>query len=266
MGAAKEVKMWIIRKSKGLLIPLILLAIWHIGSVLEAWNPYIIPSPAKVMQTTLHLLEGGSLINHVMVSLNRVFVGFFFAFFLAFPLGVLVGRIGKLLDYLEPILEFVRHIPPLATVPMLVLLFGIGEAPKLVIIVMATFFPVFLNTLNGVVHCDPKLLEVGQSYGFSSRDKFLMIILPSSLPHILMGMRIGLGYSWRALIGAELIAAFSGIGYMILDAQQLSRPDVIIVGILTIGILGTIIDFLFFKLAHYFTPWKDLKEVQHGWG
>ena len=147
------------------------------------------------------------------------------------------------------ILEFIRHIPPIACIPMLILWLGIGESSKMAVIILAAFFPIFLNTLNGVINCDSKLLEVGDIFGFSIREKFFKIILPSAIPYVTVGMRLGLGYSWRALIGAELIAASSGIGYMIMDAEQLSRPDIIIVGIVTIGMLGYIIDLLFFSLT-----------------
>ncbi|KJF27391.1 ABC transporter permease [Clostridium aceticum] len=252
------------KKIKGWFIPIMIILIWTIGSALELWNAYIIPSPMRTLQSTIRLLENGTLFKHIVASLNRVLIGFIVAFFLAFPLGIMLGMKTKLIHYFNPILEFVRHVPPLATVPMLILWFGIGEMSKIVIIILASFFPIFLNTLNGVLHCDKKLLEVGESFGLSSYEKFYKIILPATLPYIFVGMRLGLGYSWRALIGAELVAASSGIGYMILDAQQLSRTDVVIVGILTIGILGSAIDYLFFKLTQYFTILKE-GDQQHGW-
>jgi sulfonate transport system permease protein len=252
-------------KLKGFYIPLLLLATWMIGSGFGFWNPYIIPPPAKVLATAQQLVLSGELFEHAAVSLYRVFAGFTVAFSLAFPLGVLVGMNRRWVPYCEPILEFLRHIPPLATIPMLILWFGIDETSKLVIIVLATFFPIYLNTVNGIIHCNPKLLEVGRSFRFSRRQQFGRIILPAILPYVLIGMRLGLGYSWRSLIGAELIAAAAGIGYMILDAEQLSRPDIIVVGILTIGILGSMIDYAFFRLTRFATPWGDGKEL-HGWG
>jgi sulfonate transport system permease protein len=143
----------------------------------------------------------------------------------------------------------------MAAVPMLILWFGIGEASKLVIIVMATFFPIFLNTVQGISQCDPGLKEVARLFGYSKSQALRLVVLPSALPYILTGMRLGLGYSWRSLIAAELIAASSGLGYMILDAQQLSRPDVVLVGILVIGCLGSLMDmalsYLTVRLAPY---------------
>jgi sulfonate transport system permease protein len=107
------------------------------------------------------LITKGILFKHVLISLYRVFAGFSLAFLIAFPLGIILGMNKKLLPYFEPSLEFIRHIPPLAVIPMLILWFGIGETSKLIIIVLASFFPIFLNTLNGVIYCDNKLLEVG---------------------------------------------------------------------------------------------------------
>jgi sulfonate transport system permease protein len=131
---------------------------------------------------------------------------------------------------------------------------------------MATFFPIFFNTLHGVASCDNKLLEVARSFGMSRGQTFRQVVLPASLPAVLVGMRLGLGYSWRALVGAELIAASSGIGYMILDAEQLSRPDLVIIGILTIGIMGTLIDLVFFALTQKLIPWKVGEDANYGRG
>lgn len=234
---------------KGLILPVSILIIWQLTSMTGVLNTYIIPPPVEILDTAIMLIKKGVLSKHLMVSMYRVFLGFVAAFILAFPTAVLVGIIQGLEYYLTPFLEFVRHIPPIACIPMLILWLGIGEAPKIAVIILATFFPIFLNTLSGVVNCDEKLLEVGDNFGFSVKEKFFKIILPSAMPSVIVGMRLGLGYSWRALIGAELIAASSGIGYMIMDAEQLSRPDIIIVGIVTIGLLGYIIDFFFFSLT-----------------
>ena len=124
----------------------------------------------------------------------------------------------------------------------------------MIIIILAAFFPMFLNIEQGVKGCDPKLLEVGTLLGFDRWQKFFRIVLPSAVPDILVGMRIGMGYSWRAIIGAEMIAASKGLGYLILDAQQMSRSDKILVGIIVIGIIGIICDrvwvFLLKKFLH----------------
>lgn len=242
---------------KGLFIPAVLLLLWLGVAKLRLISFYIIPPPEQVLATALGLLANGTLFKHLSTSFYRVMAGFGISFLFAFPLAVLLGMNRRLAPYINPPVEFVRHIPPLACIPMLILWFGIGEASKLAVIIMAAFFPIFLNTLNGISQCDSKLLEVGDAFGLSGREKFCRIIFPASLPAIIVGMRLGLGYSWRALIGAELVAASAGIGYMILDAEQISRSDIVIIGILTIGLVGYSIDYLFLKIAQYGMPWAQ---------
>ncbi|MHC1745829.1 MAG: ABC transporter permease [Negativicutes bacterium] len=250
---------------KGIIIPLVIVLLWLFGSLTGFFNSYLLPSPVTIAGTMASLIETGVLFKHIGISLYRVLFGFALTFMLAFPLAVILGMNKKWNDYFDPILDFIRHVPPLACIPILILWFGIGEPPKIAIIMLATFFPVFLNTLNGVLGCDKKLLEVGQVFEFTALERFRKIILPSALPSIILGMRLGLGYSWRSLIGAELIAASSGIGYMIIDAEQISRPDIIFVGIITIGVFGYCIDYGFLKLTDYFMPWED-RQVDYGRG
>lgn len=251
---------------KGFYIPAAICLVWVVGSHFSLWNSYIIPPPADVASAFLQLSSDGTLTKHLLISVYRVFVGFCVAFCLAFPLAVLLGMFKRLPIYFDISLEALRHIPPLATIPMLILWFGIGELPKLLIVVMATFFPIFFNTLHGIASCDIKLVEVARSFGMNRREIFRHVVLPASLPSVMVGMRLGLGYSWRALVGAELIAASSGIGYMILDAEQLSRPDLVIIGILTIGVMGTLIDLVFFALTRKLIPWKVGESTDYGRG
>ncbi len=251
------------KKLKGFVIPLIIIFIWWFGSIFHMFNDYIIPSPITIFSTAVELIKNGILIKSLAVSFARVFIGFFITFIIAFPMAIILGMKKELISYFEPFLEFMRHVPPIAVIPILILWFGIGEISKLAVIFLATFFPIFSSTLNGVTNYDKKLLEVGQVFGFNNRDKFLKIILPQAIPSIITGLQLGLGYSWRSLMGAELIAASSGIGYMIMDAEQLSRPDIILVGIFSIGILGYAVDYIFIKATSRFMHSYE-KEVDHG--
>ncbi len=248
---------------KGIVIPLIIIFVWWTGSILHIFNDYIIPNPLNICSTGFELIKNGILIKNLGVSFSRVILGFFITFIIAFPMAILVGMKKESMSYLEPFLEFMRHIPPIAVIPILILWFGIGEVSKLAVIFLATFFPIFSNTLNGITNYDEKLLEVGQVFEFNNRDKFLKIILPQAIPSIITGIQLGLGYSWRSLMGAELIAASSGIGYMIMDAEQLSRPDIILVGIFSIGILGYTVDYIFIKMTSKFMHSYG-KEVDYG--
>jgi sulfonate transport system permease protein len=241
----------------GFILPVIFLFLWWLLTKYEVFSAYLLPSPQATMEVFLQLCQDGTLGRNLYVSLARVFAGFFCACIAALPLGIICGRSRYFSTFCWPTLEFIRHVPPLASIPLIILWFGIDEASKLVIIFLASFFPLFLNTYSGVKNCDQRLLEVGSSLHFTSWQKVRYIQLPSALPAITVGLQLSLGYSWRALIGAELIAASSGIGYMILDAEQMSRPDVVLVGILCIGIIGSLIDWFFIHATKKLMPWQE---------
>ena len=220
------------------------LLIWQLACAYGAFSAYVLPSPGKVWTTFLRMAASGELLTDIGVSLLRVLKGFSIAFALAFLLAAL--RI--LAPGSEPcygwIVSFFRNVPPIAMIPLLILWFGIGETTKTVVIVLASFFPMYLSIVKGFTGCDPKLLEVARSFDYSRGRAFLRVILPSAVPDILVGMRTSLGYSWRAIIGAEMVAASTGLGHMILFSQQMSRTDKVIVGILAIGIVGCVTDWL----------------------
>lgn len=230
----------------------VIFAIWHIVCELEIFTAYILPSPVATFKTMFSMTLSGELVMHTLISFKRIFTGYALAFALALVLGGIAALLPKISVYYEWILEFFRNIPPLSLIAILVLWFGINEAPKIIIIILASFFPMFLSISKGLTSCDIKLIEVGKIFGFSKFEIFYKIILKSALKDIFVGMRIGFGYAMRAIIGAEMIAASSGLGYLILDAEELSRADRIFVGIFTIGICGVLIDRLFLFLIAKF--------------
>lgn len=241
---------------RGLLLPFCILSLWQLACSQQLFSPYLLPPPAQVAKEALELTASGVLFKHLAVSLRRVFFGFTLSCALALPLGIVCGQSRRFDAYCWLLLEFLRHVPPLAAVPLIILWAGIGEASKLTIIVLASFFPMFLNTYSGVHNVDNKLLEVGRSLHFNKWQQIRYIRLPASLEAIAVGMQLALGYSWRALIGAELIAASAGIGYLILDAEEMSRPDIVLVGMLAIGIIGTAIDYFFLLVLDKLFPWR----------
>lgn len=230
---------------KGLLLPLAILLLW----LLSGPGSYILPSPQKVIQTFIALLLNGKLFFHIYASLVRVLSGFILALSLSFFVILCLYFFPKLRPYVQPILNVLRHIPPLAVLSLLILWLGIGEPPKIAIVFMASFFPLMMNIESGILYCDPKLIEVGFIARFTPKNIFFRIVLPAAMPSVIAGMNIGLSYAWRSLIGAELVAASSGLGYMILDARELSRPDIILVGILSLGLVGAAIDSFFIFLT-----------------
>lgn len=240
--------------AKSLTVVFVLLLIWHFAAASGRWSAYVLPSPEKVWQTFLKMCASGEIMRHALSSLERVAVGFSISFVIGFTLSVATYLFPKAAPWYTHIMEALRHVPPMSMIPLMILWFGIGETPKLIIIVLTSFFPIYMNTLTGLKQCDRKLSEVGYSLGFSHAKIFFRILMPGALPSVLAGMRIALGYSWRSIIGAEMVAAFSGLGYMILDAQAMSRSDKVIVGIIVIGVIGFITDRLFGLIVHLLTP------------
>ena len=223
----------------------ILLALWWIVAKLEIWNAYLLPPPWKVAKTFLSMLQRGEITASIWVSLKRVLAGVTISFTLAFFAGILSSYLPSKSEYWRHLPNFMRNVPPIALISLLILWFGIGEVSKLIVIVLASVFPMYLNISKGFQECDRKLMEVGQSMGFSGWKIFFKICLPYAREDILVGLRTGLGYCWRALIGAEMFAAASGLGYTIVYAQQMSRSDKVLIGIFLIGIIGCISDWLF---------------------
>ena len=238
-------KQIVLSKIKPIIGVAILFAIWFAVTKLELFNAYVLPSPERVLESLWKMLESGELFTDISISFTRVIKGFSIAFILAFVIGTIRILVPNSEPYYEHILEFFRNVPPLSMIPLLILWCGIGEMTKTVIIVLASFFPMYLSIVNGFPGCDKRLLEVGDAFGYTAFQKFTHIVLPFALADILVGMRIGMGYSWRAIIGAEMVAASTGLGHQILFAQQMSRTDKVIVGIFVIGIVGILTDKVF---------------------
>ena len=233
------------RKAKQLIGVFVLLFVWTLVTRLGIFNSYVLPSPGNVLGTFGKMFESGEVFEDILISFVRVIKGFSIAFILAFVIGTFRTLVPVSEPYYEHILEFFRNVPPLSMIPLLILWCGIGEMTKTVIIVLASFFPMYLSIVKGFTGCDKRLLEVGTVFGYTPLKKFTHIILPVAMADILVGMRIGMGYSWRAIIGAEMVAASTGLGHQILFAQQMSRTDKVIVGIFVIGIVGILVDKMF---------------------
>ena len=224
---------------------LLVFLLWWGASVLEIWNPYLLPPPWMVAKTFQTMLLRGEIALATGVSLRRALSGFAISFALAFLCGTVTAFLPRAAECFRHLGNFLRNVPPLALISLLILWFGLGEASKLIIIVLASFFPMEMNIAKGFQSVDRRLLEVGQSLGFSPAKSFFRISLPAARADILVGMRIGMGYSWRALIGAEMFAAATGLGHMIVFAQQMSRSDKVLIGVFLIGGVGCLCDCLF---------------------
>ncbi len=233
--------------------------IWELVSTLgQRSNPQLsvmLPPPTAVFSAAYELIGRGELLTNIVDSLRRVLLAMAIAAALGIPLGLAMGWSPKTRSIVDPLLEFVRPIPPLAWVPLSILWFGIGDAQIEYIIFLAAFFPVVLNSMAGARNIDIYLVRAGLSLGARHWDLFRTVVLPGSLPNILTGLRVGLGIGWMALVAGELVAAPSGLGYMINNARTLFRSDYILLGMVLIGLLGLALDFAMQQLARIVMPW-----------
>ncbi len=257
-SSIKDISRKIIR---GLVFPVIILAIWEMAARQGVVDPYFLPSPSSISHTYIDMFGSGLLQQHLLISLQRLCYGFLIAVAVAIPMGVLVGKTRTFRHYVNPTLSFLQQIPPIAWIPIFMLWLGIDEASKVAVIVYAAFFPIFLNTVQGVISVDPKLIEVGRSFMLTTGEMIRRVYIPSAAMTIFVGLRLGLSNCWRALVGAELIAASSGLGSLIMDARNFSQADKIFVGIFTIGLAGLLIDFLLRRMESKLMPWKKMYKV-----
>ncbi len=226
------------------LTPVFIIVIWQIYSSKGLINVSVLPSPSIIFSTILDLIKSGDLFRDLGISLLRVIKGYAFGCILGITLGTLLGLSKKLDKALVILIGVLRPIPVIAWVPVLILWLGIGETSKVIVICIGTFWPVLLNTIHGIKSVNKKYLEVGNILEKRRLIILTKIIFPSALPEIFTGLRIGIGSAWMSVVGAELIAASSGIGYLISYARELSQPDVMLVGVFSIGIIGLLIDTL----------------------
>lgn len=241
-----------------LILPLGLVAAWFlVTSVTHLFPPYQLPPPEHVLETARELAKDGELWRHVSASLFRVLSGFAIGAAVAVLLGTLVGLSRAAELVLDPTLQLVRNVPSLAWVPFLLLWMGIGESPKITLIAIGGFFPVYLNLVAGIHQTDRKLVEVGYVFGMRRFELVRRIVLPSALPYLLTGLRIGLGQCWLFMVAAELIASTRGLGFLLIDGQTTVRPDIMLVGIITLAILGKLTDALVRLVERRLLHWTD---------
>jgi NitT/TauT family transport system permease protein/sulfonate transport system permease protein len=225
-----------------LVLPFLIIFAWWAFTALHLVNPYLIPSPAKVIKAARSMLQSGELQKSVLISLSMVWLGYGLSAGCALPLALLFHCQPLLKRLFRGPLEFLRAVPPLAMIPLLILWFGIGNASKLAVIILASFFPIFMDAENGFDSMDAKWLELSKTLELPFARHLFQVLLPAAFPQVVTGLRLGFGYAWRALLGAELFSSSSGLGYMITDAQEMARVDKVFVGIFAIGILGLIFD------------------------
>jgi ABC-type nitrate/sulfonate/bicarbonate transport system permease component len=232
-------------RALAMLAALVIWAVIAYGNTLtEFVNPVLLPTPLQVANVGLASTKSGELVWHVVTSLGRVAEGFGLAALAALGLGVLAGLCVPLRLMVEPVIEFIRPIPPLAFLPMFLVWFGLGEASKVAFIGYTTFFPMFVAIAASVLRVDVMLLRAAASLGASRADLIRRVVLPASLPGIIVALRVGVGLALFVIVGAEFMGADAGLGHFIMEGRTFFNPAQIVLGALLLGVLGSLINAL----------------------
>ncbi|HOS81671.1 MAG TPA: ABC transporter permease [Methanolinea sp.] len=247
------------------LLPIILVVAWEIAA-LAINNPFILPSLETVVPILINpfsasfTLGTGSLAENAAISIERVGLGFLLATAIAIPLGVLMGRSRALNDFFDSLIEILRPIPPLAWVPLALAWFKIGLTSIVFIIFIGAFFPILLNTIDGVKGVKKTWIEVATTLGASERQVLLKVVLPGAAPTVWTGLRVGFGIAWMCVVAAEWLPGISrGLGYLILYAYNFGQTNLIIAGMVVIGLIGLAIDLVFKKVEKKWFSWRGLE-------
>lgn len=242
---------------KGLALPVILIVLCELLVRSGVIEPYLLPAPSSLLQSLAELVEG-DLWQHIGVSTWRVIWGFAIGSGLGLIFAIFVGLNKQAEEFLEPSFSAIKSIPSLAWIPLLLLWLGIDEASKITLIAIGAFFPTYTNTVAAIQGVDRKLIEVARVYRLKYWQQIQQIVLPAASPGILTGLRNSLSLSWMFMIAAELIAATQGIGYLLSDGRETSRPDIVIIAIILLAILGKITDKLMKILETRLLRWRDV--------
>ena len=224
---------------------IVFLIAWELFSRFGSLNINIFPPPSVVAQESLRMLDSGMLLGDVQASLKRALAGFALGSMIAITIGLLTGRIPFVKALLEPVIQLFRPIPSIAFVPLSLFWFGLGESSKLFLVTYGVFFPVWLNTHVGVSSVDPVLIRAARCLGAEGRKLFTQIILPASLPFVVAGLRQGVAVAFIVLVAAEMLGASQGVGFRIEQSHEVFRADRMLVGLLTLGVMGGLADYMF---------------------
>lgn len=230
------------RKGSALAGLALFVGLWQGVCLLGVWPEHLLPSPYSTLVAIAELHAEGRLLPYIGTSLGRFAAGYLLAAALAVPLGLLLGWFAGARRMAYPVLQLLRPISPTAWFPFIVLWFGIGDAPAVAIIALAAFFPILFSSMSAIGHIDPTLLRVARNYGLSRLQFFGQIAVPASFPGIMVGMHLAIGTAWIFLVSGEMVGAQAGLGYLIVDARNNLRTDMVMAGILLIGLTGWALD------------------------
>ncbi|MDO4490610.1 MAG: ABC transporter permease [Lachnospiraceae bacterium] len=239
-------------KTRGLISVIVLVIVWQVLCEVTGVNQALVPSPIKVVEAFYELITKGligsisrvTLVGHIGISLYRFAIGYITAVILAVILGLLFGYHPGAFDVINPVVQIIRPIAPVAFMPFIVLWFGIGNLPAIVIIFIAAFFPVFLSTVAATQNVNPIYLKVAQNYGLGKMKTIFGICFPAIFSQIANSLRLALGTAWIFLVSGEMVGAQSGLGFLIMDTKNCIRFDSLMATMITIGAIGFLLDYL----------------------
>lgn len=243
--------------ARKLVVPLLLLLVWQLVVELGLYSRGQLPLPIDVLAAVRELYDRGQLFPNIAVSVQRVAVGFAWGAAIALVFGLAVGVSRTVEDYVAPTLQAIRAVPSLAWVPLLILWMGIGEEPKLTLVAIGAFFPIYTNLVAGIRQIDRKLVEVGRAYGLRGLALVRGVMLPASLPSLFTGLRLGLAQAWLFLVAAELIASSRGLGFLLTNSANTSRVDITVMSIIMLALLGKTTDWLLQLVERRILRWSD---------
>lgn len=242
--------------------PVLLVVLWDV--IVRTTGTRLIPSPREVAVMMYDFSFGGiyddafsgTIVTHILKSMERVYGGFFAAAVLGIPLGLMIGRIKVIRQLLDPTISLLRPIPVTAWLPLSMIFFGLGPKAAIFLVFLGAFYPILLNTIFGVRSVDPRLFEAAAMLGCSGGAMFRQIVLPASMPAIFNGLRLGHGFAWILIVVGEMTGVPTGLGSVIMDGRTLSRTDLAIVGMIVIGVLGFLTDRMIVTLSNRVLRWS----------
>jgi NitT/TauT family transport system permease protein len=242
--------------------PLLLLAIWHFATANRPAS--LIPPPYDVWQELEDLAVGGinddaysgTLLTHLLASISRVYGGFALALAVALPLGLLIGRVPLVRQLIDPTIQILRPVPVTAWLPLAMIIFGLGPRSAFFLVFLGAFYPILVNTIFGVRAVEPRLFEAASMLGCTGAAQFFRVVLPAALPSIFTGMRLGLGFAWVVIVVGEMTGVQTGLGAIIMEARQLSRTEIVISGMIVIGVFGFLSDQLVMLIGRRLLKWS----------
>jgi len=242
-------------KLNGALVLLAVMAAWELASRAEMLNPLFFPPVTKILKSFFALISSGEIPAQILSSVRRASSGYVLAAMVFIPLGILMGLFDGLRRALEIVIETARPIPPPVVVPVAMLFFGLGEGMKIFVIFFSSAWPILLNTIDGVRNIDRVLVQTARTFGLSQGRAIVKVILPAASPQIMTGLRVSLAITLILVVISEMVGSSDGIGYFILDAQRRLKVDRMYAGMLSLALLGYLLNQLFVIFTNYFLSW-----------